>query len=108
MKIYGWAVFVYGLLTLVGGAIGHFKANSLSSLIAGSIFGTLLLLCAFGILKEKTIAVISALALSAILSVFFIYRFALTQNFMPSGMMSILSLLILGMLLFARKKTVRL
>lgn len=86
------AVGIYALLLLVGGIIGHYKADSLASLMMGSAFAL-----AFGILafqKGKTVNYIT-IGLTLVLVLFFGYRYSLTFKFMPAGLMSLLSLLLL-------------
>ena len=86
------AVGIYALLLLVGGTIGHYTAGSLASLIMGSTFAL-----AFGILafqKGKTAHYIT-LGLTLVMLCFFGYRYALSFKFMPAGLMTLLSLLLL-------------
>ena len=41
------ATLIYGIVSLVGGLIGYFKAGSKVSLISGGISGILLLVCSY-------------------------------------------------------------
>lgn len=105
MKLLPITVLVYGLLVLIGGIMGHYKAASQASLISGLIFGALLLTCAFFLFKEKNrFAAYSALFLTFILDGFFTYRFSLSLKFFPSGMMSLASLLTLILLAYQIRK----
>jgi uncharacterized membrane protein (UPF0136 family) len=89
-KIY---FIIFGLLTIVGGVMGYLKAGSMASIIAGTISGALLLLAAF-LLPGNAVA---GLALAGIVSLAlagrFIPAFMSTGNFMPAGMMSVLSVI---------------
>lgn len=86
------AVGIYALLLLVGGVIGHYKAGSLASLIMGSTFAL-----AFGILafQKGKIANFITIGFTLVMLGFFGYRYSLSFNFMPAGLMSILSLMLL-------------
>jgi len=95
MKTTATVVFSYALLVLVGGWFGHVKAGSTASLISGIIFGLALSLCSLGIAKGKALAHYSALILVFFLDAFFTLRFIKTQHFMPAGLMSLLSFLML-------------
>ena len=88
-------VLVYAMLILVGGIIGHIKATSLASLISGIVFGLLLVGCAIALYAKKTWAPYAALIVTFVLDGFFTYRFLKTHTFMPAGLLSLLSLLVL-------------
>lgn len=83
---------VYGLLLLVGGIIGYATAQSLMSLLMGGACALISFIAAFGIWKGCQISKYMALTLSSLLTLFFGYRFWLTQKFMPGGLMLIISL----------------
>lgn len=89
-KIY---FIVFGLLTIVGGIIGFVKAGSTASLVAGSISGILLLISAF-LLPGNIVA---GLALAGVVSLLlagrFVPAFLKSGNFMPAGIMSVLSVI---------------
>lgn len=89
-KIY---FIIFGLLTIVGGIMGFVKAGSTASIVAGSISGALLLAGAF-LLPGNVVA---GLALAGIVSLLlagrFVPAFIKTSNFMPAGLMSILSVI---------------
>lgn len=89
-KIY---FIIFGVLTIAGGVMGYVKAGSTASIIAGTISGLLLLLGAF-LLPNYFVA---GLALAGIVSLLlagrFVPAFLKSGNFMPGGMMSILSVL---------------
>lgn len=85
---------IYALLILVGGIKGH-AAGSLASLIMGLTFGILLLASTFAIYKKKQVGVWVAVSLIIILDAFFTYRYSQTNRFMPSGMLSLISVITL-------------
>jgi uncharacterized membrane protein (UPF0136 family) len=106
MKNTAIVVFAYALLILVGGWMGHVKAGSNASLISGIGFGLALSLCSLWIAKGKPAAYYLALILTFFLDAFFTFRFTKTHHFMPAGLMSLVSLVMLVFLaLKIQKKT---
>jgi uncharacterized membrane protein (UPF0136 family) len=95
MKKSAHLVLLYGVIILIGGLIGHYKTASTASLYSGLIFGVLLIASSLGIYMKKVWAAYAALLLTLILDGFFTYRYALTGNFMPSGLLSLISLIML-------------
>ncbi|CAN5590383.1 hypothetical protein BH20VER1_BH20VER1_03010 [soil metagenome] len=89
-KIY---FIIFGVLTILGGVMGYIRAGSLASIIAGSISGILILVAAF-LLPGNVVA---GLALGGVISLLlagrFLPAFIRTGEFMPAGMMSILSII---------------
>lgn len=102
MRVAIWIVIAFGLIIFGGGVIGYVTKHSLASLIAGSLFGIALLSSAYalsqGIYKGHYIALILAI----LLTVFFHVRFVQCQQFMPSGLLSILGCLVSVSLLILR------
>lgn len=83
----------FGVLTIVGGVIGFVKANSRASLIAGGVSGLLLLLAAYFLASGPFLAGrILALVVSVLLAGRFVPGFLKKKNWMPAGMMSVLSI----------------
>ena len=103
MKTLAYLTGVYGLVVIGGGLIGYFLAGSTASVIAGSLFGFLMILCGIGIQKDWTFALHAAVIISFILTVFFIYRYAITWSWLPSGTMMIFSLVVFVATLFSYK-----
>lgn len=95
MKIAAWITIIYALIVLAGGIMGYIKAHSTASVVMGSIFGLLLLLSALGMLGHIYLAAYLAILLTLALDAFFTYRWLLSFKFMPSGLMSIVSLVVL-------------
>ena len=89
-KIY---LFVFGALTIAGGVMGYVKASSMPSLIAGGISGILLLIAGALIPSKPQAGLILGLVISIALAGRFVPAFLKTHNFMPAGMMSILSVI---------------
>lgn len=96
---------IYGILILIGGIMGHLKAGSRISLYTGIVFGFLLILSSIGLYKGMKIGAYGSLFLALILLCFFSWRFIHTANFFPSGMMGIISLVVLTLLAISFKRT---
>jgi uncharacterized membrane protein (UPF0136 family) len=92
MKKTGSLVLMYALLVFAGGLIGHLKTQSLPSLISGTIFGILLIISSWAMIKRKRWGQWVSLLLAFVLDAFFTWRFAKTLKFFPSGLMSLISL----------------
>jgi uncharacterized membrane protein (UPF0136 family) len=93
---------IYALLLAVGGLIGYIKAGSRPSLIAGSL-SALAALVALGLsIGNNRLGIPLGLLLSIALFVLFGYRYAVkTRKFMPSGLLAIASLVVLGVMFLA-------
>jgi len=89
-KIY---FIIFGLLTIVGGVMGYVKAGSTASLIAGSVFGILLLAGAFLLPTNLAIGLALAGIVSLALAGRFVPAFMKTGQAMPAGLMSVLSVI---------------
>jgi uncharacterized membrane protein (UPF0136 family) len=95
----GFIVLAYAVFVLIGGFIGYIKAESIFSLATGVIASLALALSAFAMITNRIQGFYISLALSTILCIFFVYRLIVTTKFMPAGLMSILSLLVVISLL---------
>ncbi len=95
-------VFVYAVLTLVGGIFGFVKTGSRPSLIAGIVSGLLLLAAGYGLLRGQSWGLPLTMVLTAALLIFFAVRYGRTRAFMPAGLMAILSVLTLAGVLLTR------
>lgn len=91
MKSYAYIVFIYAMLVLAGGLIGYLKAASMPSLFTGMTFGIMLLFCAWGVYNNYYAGVVLSMVLTALLTIFFAYRFGMTHQFMPGGLMALIS-----------------
>lgn len=95
----------YSLILLVGGVIGYLVAGSLASLLMSSIFAILLIGSLFVIRISPQKGTRAILGLLVLLALFFGYRWY-TIKFMPSGLLCIASLVVLGFAYSWRKKPV--
>jgi uncharacterized membrane protein (UPF0136 family) len=94
---------IYGALLAVGGLIGFFKARSGASLIAGML-SAVAAFAALGLSigKSSQMGVGLGSLLSIVLFVLFGYRYAVkTRRFMPSGMLAVISLVVLAVMILA-------
>jgi len=87
--------------------MGYVKGASLPSLIAGGIFGALLLTASHRIFRNKGNGEKLALLFILALDAFFTYRFAKHPNLMPAGLMLIVSNFMLIMLIIGIRKKAR-
>ena len=86
-------LWIYVAFLVLGGVMGFIKAQSKASLIASLAFGVPLALCAARILNVNYLAE----GLVCFLALFFGKRFAQSKKFMPGGLMTILSVIVLVM-----------
>jgi len=91
-----WIVLAYAILVFIGGLIGHWKAGSTASLIMGSVSGLILLISSYLLWKGHPWGRPLALLLSGLLLAFFSYRFYLTGQVAPVGIMALLILIVVG------------
>ena len=89
-KIY---FIIFGLLTIAGGVMGYVRAGSTVSIIAGSISGILLLVAAFLMPNNAVAGLALAVVISLLLAGRFLPAFMKSGDFMPAGLMSVLSVI---------------
>jgi uncharacterized membrane protein (UPF0136 family) len=90
---------IYAVLLALGGLVGYLKAGSRASLIAGSISAVCALLAMALSAGNSRLGVPLGLLLAVTLFVLFGYRFAVkTRKFMPSGLLAIVSLVVLAVM----------
>jgi uncharacterized membrane protein (UPF0136 family) len=85
--------FIFGALTIVGGVIGYVKAQSVPSIIAGTITGILLLIAGFILPQQRAVGLVMALIVSVLLAAQFVPKLIRTGKVMPAGLMSVLSVI---------------
>ena len=93
------ATLTYGIICLIGGLVGYFKARSKVSLLWGSISGILLLVCTYLQGQGYNWALAIAWGITLILVVVFLTRLTITGNFMPAGVMAILGIVALVLMI---------
>jgi uncharacterized membrane protein (UPF0136 family) len=91
-------LWVYIVLLVLGGVMGWVKAGSKISLITSTLFAVLLALCVLGIIRPFYVADV----LVGLLVLVFGIRFVKTKKFMPSGLMIVLSAVVLAVLVLGR------
>ncbi len=101
MKASGYQVGIYGVITILGGVMGFVTAGSVISLVAGGVFGVLLLAGGYGLLTEATWGFWVSLVATVVLLIQFAPTFTRTGELMPAGLMSLLGIWILGVLIVA-------
>lgn len=99
-------LITYSALLAGGGLFGYLKAGSLPSLIMSSIFALLVLLSIYFNKEYPAISYKATYGILAFLSVFFLYRTLITGKFMPAGMLSIITLAVIGLLFLFSRETV--
>jgi uncharacterized membrane protein (UPF0136 family) len=92
---------VYGVLMIVGGVIGHNQTGSKASLIAGVISGILIGGAVVVSLQKPVVGYGAVVGVAVILCAAFAKRFLKTQAFMPSGMLLVMSLVVVLLGVFA-------
>ena len=86
-------IFLYAILVMVGGWMGYKRANSKQSLAAGLGSGILLLIAGGYSLSNAAGGLLLATLLAFLLIIVFALRFYQTRKFMPSGLMTVISVL---------------
>ncbi|XP_062561261.1 transmembrane protein 14 homolog [Armigeres subalbatus] len=85
---------IFAILVAAGGVFGYIKAGSLPSLIAGVSFGILLAVGAYFNSIQEPIPLIQIIFL-LLLGVLMGFRWVRSGNFMPAGMLTVLSAAVL-------------
>jgi uncharacterized membrane protein (UPF0136 family) len=93
--MFQWPVFllyVYGILLIIGGAMGYIKAKSVPSLVAGLICGLLALFIGYNYTWH--LAPYAALALAIVLIFLMGRRYLRTRKAMPALLIVALSVIV--------------
>jgi len=80
---------LYGILVIVGGAIGYRQAGSQVSLISGIVSGLLLLISSYLLFGKHPAGPLCSAVVTLLLIIIFSVRLAKTRKFMPAGLMII-------------------
>lgn len=91
-------LWIYIVLLFTGGLIGFFKADSKASLITAVCFAAILIICNSDLIFKKAVADMLSTLVLVTLMVFFAIRLTKTGEFMPNGLMSVLTLITLVVL----------
>ena len=97
--------FVFGALSIVGGIMGFVKKSSYISLVAGGLCGVLLLIAALWLKDKPQNGLILGAVVSIVLAGRFIPAFLKKFDWMPAGLMAVLSVVgvIVTALAFAKR-----
>lgn len=90
-------LFVFGAFTFAGGALGYVKAKSVASIIAGSVFGALLVLGGYLMGSGGRLGLGVGLGISVMLTARFSKAFRSSGKVMPAGVMTVLGLVGIGL-----------
>ncbi|KAL0966956.1 hypothetical protein UPYG_G00302740 [Umbra pygmaea] len=90
-----WIGYCYAALVSAGGVVGFVKAGSVTSLVAGLFFGLLAGIGAY-MMSQNPKSIWLSLGTSGTLAVVMGMRFLNSWKFMPAGLMTLTSLLLLG------------
>lgn len=99
MKKKAYIVWTYAFILFIGGLMGFIIAGSLISLFVSAGFALALSLSGYGIWKGSKSAYDITIGIVSCLLAFFVYRFLMTFQNAPAGVMTLLSGLLLGFLL---------
>jgi uncharacterized membrane protein (UPF0136 family) len=100
----GIVIAVYGLVVLTTAIISYLTAGSLLFLIAGCAFGFGLVASGLGVLRRKELGFVLAPVLTVLVTAFFGYRSTRIGEFLPSGLVAVLSLVTLFLYFLPRGK----
>ena len=92
MNLAVWIVGFYGLVSMAGGVMGYAKAKSQDSLIAGFVFGVVLLWAAYGLRYGHPAAELLSLTIPLVLGLRFFTSWRKTKRIVPDFVMFTLGL----------------
>lgn len=98
------ALVVYGVLLIVGGIIGKVKSGSSASLFAGAASGAIALVGFWQSTNDPATGLLTGGLVGLMLTGIFMSRFIRTRQFMPAGLILILSLLVGIVTMMARQE----
>ncbi|MFB6355029.1 MAG: TMEM14 family protein [bacterium] len=97
-----WHVCLLGLITIISGVHGFISVGSVVSMVAGLILGGGLLYGTYMMLSDQPMGWWLSLALSGILYLTFVGSFTATGKIYPDGMVSIVSVWVIGALIVGK------
>ena len=100
----GIVILLFGLLVLGSGIIGYTNTASFASLVGGSASGLGLVASGLGVLRRKELGFVFAPVLTVLVTAFFGYRSTRIGEFIPSGLVAVLSLVTLFLYFLPRGK----
>lgn len=83
---------VYGVLMLVGGAMGYRKGSQMS-LISGVGAGLICLTASFLMARNPSVGLTLGLVAALVVGLAMLIRFSKTRSFLPAGMTLVLSII---------------
>ncbi len=86
-------LLAFGGITIAGGVIGYIQARSGASILAGTVFGGLLLAAAYLVGRGERVGLGLSFFVSAMLAGRFTKAFRRNGDFMPGGLMALLGFL---------------
>ena len=93
---------IYAVLLIVGGVMGFLKARSRASLIAGVVSGLVALVAIYIAARHNEDGGYSiALILAIAMFIFFAPRAMTARKFMPMGLMTVSSAVVIGVMLWS-------
>lgn len=91
MRLATAVTLIYGVLVLAGGILGYARGGSVASIVSGLICGLALLVAVWQMWQGSLAATYAALVVTLLLGLFFGFRFFKFGNWMPAGLMLLLS-----------------
>jgi uncharacterized membrane protein (UPF0136 family) len=98
------ALVIYGVLLILGGIMGKVKGNSSVSLVAGGLTGVAALVGFWKSLDDPMLGFMIGAMVGLLLTGIFVSRFARSRQFMPAGLILVLSLLVGLLCMMARQE----
>lgn len=102
MNLIPYLFLGYGLLLFVGGYIGYAQTGSIASIITGLLAEIFCVLGGIGMIKKIPYADLLSIAVAALLTLLFAYRFFATHKVMPGLIFALISLAMTAALLYYR------
>lgn len=98
------ALVIYGVLLIAGGVMGKVKGNSSASLVAGGLTGVAALVGFWKSLSDPLLGFMIGAMVGLLLTGIFVSRFARSRQFMPAGLILLLSFVVGLLCMLARQE----